>query len=82
VLKLKTSDFRILTRNRRLAHPTQRADLLLENAIDLLTREADGRMFRLLGVGAADLRPAAEADPVDLFGFAEYASPSDPHAQA
>ena len=25
VLKMKTSDFRILTRNRRLAHPTQRA---------------------------------------------------------
>lgn len=82
VLKLKTSDFRLLTRNRRLAHPTQRADLLLENAIDLLTREADGRMFRLLGVGAADLRPAAEADPVDLFAFAEHAAPPAPRIQA
>lgn len=82
VLKLKTSDFRVLTRNRRLAHPTQRADLLLENAIDLLTREADGRLFRLLGVGAADLRPAAEADPIDLFGFADCVAPSDPHVRA
>jgi DNA polymerase-4 len=70
VLKMKTSDFRILTRNRRLVHPTQRADVLLEHAASLVEKEADGRTFRLLGVGVADLRPAAEADPVDLFaGF-------------
>ena len=31
VLKLKTSDFRILTRSRRLPHPTQRADLIFES---------------------------------------------------
>jgi DNA polymerase IV len=67
VLKMKTSDFRILTRNRRLVHPTQRAEVLLEHAASLIDREADGRTFRLLGVGVADLRPAAEADPTDLF---------------
>jgi DNA polymerase-4 len=67
VLKMKTSDFRILTRNRRLVHPTQRADVLLEHAASLVEKEADGRTFRLLGVGVADLRPAAEADPADLF---------------
>lgn len=67
VLKMKTSDFRILTRNRRLVHPTQRADVLLEHATSLVEKEADGRTFRLLGVGVADLRPAAEADPADLF---------------
>lgn len=72
-LKLKTSDFRLLTRNRRLQHPTQRADVLHENIVDLLTQEMDGRMFRLLGAGAADLRPAAEADPADLFSFAQGA---------
>ncbi len=75
VLKLKTSDFRILTRNRRLAHPTQKASVLAQCAQSLLEREADGRLFRLLGVGAADLRPAHEADPVDLFGFAGLAAP-------
>ena len=67
VLKMKTSDFRILTRNRRLVHPTQRADVLLEQAASLVEKEADGRTFRLIGVGVADLRPAAEADPADLF---------------
>jgi len=36
VLKLKTSDFRILTRNRRLSHPTQRAAVLLESALALV----------------------------------------------
>jgi len=69
VLKLKTSDFQILTRNRKLAHPTQKADVLREIAESLIVREADGRTFRLLGVGAADLRPAAEADPLDLFAL-------------
>ncbi len=70
VLKLKTSDFRILTRNRRLTHPTQRADVLLERATALIEKEADGRTFRLIGVGVAGLGPANEADPADLFAFA------------
>jgi len=67
VLKLKTSDFRILTRNRRLAHPTQRAPVLLETAAALIEKEADGRTFRLLGVGVSQLALAEAADPADLF---------------
>jgi len=70
VLKLKTSDFRILTRSRRLSHPTQRADLIYESVAGLIDREADGRTFRLIGVGVGDLGPAAGADPADLFSFA------------
>jgi DNA polymerase-4 len=69
VLKLKTHDFKILTRNRRLAHPTQRADVLAEQARDLIAGEADGRLFRLIGVGVSDLRPEEEADPPDLFSI-------------
>ena len=71
VLKLKTSDFRILTRSRRLAYPTQRADVMFESAAALIEKEADGRTFRLIGVGMADLGSAAAADPTDLFSFAE-----------
>lgn len=71
VLKLKTSDFKVLTRNRRLTHPTQRAAVLMEMAQSLIAREVDGRTFRLIGVGAADLRPALEADPLDLFALAD-----------
>jgi DNA polymerase-4 len=73
VLKLKTSDFRILTRSRRLAYPTQRADVLFKSAASLIEREADGRTFRLIGVGMADLGSAAVADPTDLFSFAKSA---------
>jgi DNA polymerase-4 len=69
VLKLKTSDFRILTRTRRLAHPTQRAGHVFESVAGLIDREADGRTFRLIGVGVGELGSAAAADPDDLFSF-------------
>jgi len=67
VLKLKTSDFKSLTRQTRLPYPTRRAEVLLEHGARLLKREADGRSFRLLGIGIADVTSAAEADPPDLF---------------
>ncbi|MGE5515431.1 MAG: DNA polymerase IV [Bacteroidota bacterium] len=68
VFKLKTADFKVLTRNHRLPVPTARGDLLLRVALSLLEREADGRAFRLIGIGVTDLCAAAEADPPDLFG--------------
>ena len=67
-VKLKTADFRLLTRSRRLGNPTQRADVLLRYALPLIAREADGTFFRLIGIGAEGLVPASEADPPDLFG--------------
>jgi len=68
VLKLKTADFQILTRSRQLPNPTQRAEVIFEHARDLIAGEADGRRFRLIGIGVSDLCPAGEADPPDLFG--------------
>ena len=67
VLKLKTADFRTQTRSHALAFATQRADRLLEETEQLLGPEADGRAFRLIGLGAADLAPADAADPPELF---------------
>ena len=66
-LKLKTAGFRQLTRSRRLATPTQMAEVLYRAATPLLEREADGRHFRLIGVGASDLSDGELADPPDLF---------------
>ncbi len=66
-LKLKTAGFRQLTRSRRLATPTQMAEVLYRTAGPLLEREADGRHFRLIGVGASDLSEGELADPPDLF---------------
>ena len=67
VLKMKTHDFQTLTRNQKLTDPTQLAEVIYETAAQLIKREADGRAFRLIGVGVSDIRPAAEADPPDLF---------------
>lgn len=68
VVKLKTAGFQIVTRTRRLANPTQRADVLIEAARGVVEKEADGRLFRLAGIGVDGIVPAAEADPPDLFG--------------
>ncbi len=65
-LKLKTRDFRTLTRATRLSDPTRLADRLYRAAEPLLRKEADGRRFRLIGVGASDLTDGAFADPPDL----------------
>jgi DNA polymerase-4 len=67
VLKLKTHDFRLLTRSRQLPAPTQRSEVLIEHIRPLIEREADGRAFRLIGVGLDRLVAAKEADPPDLF---------------
>ena len=68
VLKLKTADFRLMTRNRRLEFPTQKASVLFDAAVPLIEKEADGRAFRLIGIGVDGLGPASAADPPDLFG--------------
>ena len=66
VLKLKTADFRIRTRNRRLEDPTQLADRIFRTGLSLMERETDGTRFRLLGIGVTDLCDPATADPPDL----------------
>jgi len=67
-LKLKTADFRLRTRSRRLADPTQLADTLYRTARHLLASEADGATrFRLIGVGADGLVDSAAADLPTLF---------------
>ena len=67
-LKLKTSDFRLRTRSRRLADPTQLAQTMFSVASPLLAAEADGAtFFRLIGIGADMLVDAREADLPTLF---------------
>lgn len=66
VLKLKTADFRIRTRNRRLADPTRLADRIFSTGLDLLRKETDGTRYRLIGIGVSDLSDDGKADPPDL----------------
>ncbi len=65
-LKLKTADFRIITRARQLSDPTQLADRIYRAGEDLLKKETDGRQFRLIGIGVSDFSDPRQADPQDL----------------
>jgi DNA polymerase-4 len=68
VLKLKTGDFRLLTRHHRLPAPSRRAETIVRAGLLLMAQAADGRQaFRLIGIGVADLHSDADADPPDLF---------------
>jgi DNA polymerase-4 len=66
VLKLKTQDFKIRTRNRQLGDPTRLADRIFQTGLQLLAKETDGTKYRLLGIGVSDLSDADKADPPDL----------------
>jgi DNA polymerase-4 len=66
-LKLRTTDFRIVTRRRTIAVPTQTARTLFAVGRELLAKEATGRPYRLIGIGIADLAPAGAVED-DFFG--------------
>lgn len=65
-LKLKTTDFRLLTRSRQLNEPTQLAKRLYDEAHELLVAEPARQRYRLLGVGVTELSDGATADHGDL----------------
>lgn len=66
-LKMKSADFKLVTRSRKLPGPTKLADEIYKAADALMTAEADGKKkYRLLGVGAERLMPGADADRPDL----------------
>ncbi len=65
-LKLRTPDFKLRTRRRSGLAPTQMAPRLFAAARALLDVQEEGTAYRLIGVGASDLKPASEADEADL----------------
>lgn len=65
-LKLKTRDFQGLTRRVSLPEATQLAQTIFRAARPMLAKEANGRKFRLIGVGISGLQTAASTDAVDL----------------
>ena len=54
-LKLRTAAFRIVTRRRTLAMPTQTAKTVFATAREMLWGEARGASYRLIGVGLSEL---------------------------
>ncbi|MCY4609737.1 MAG: DNA polymerase IV [bacterium] len=73
-LKLKTSNFRIITRNRHLQHPTRSAEEIFLVGEALLGRETDGRTFRLIGIGVHDFVDSGDTAFGDLFDHARKQS--------
>jgi DNA polymerase-4 len=65
-VKLKTARFKLLTRTRQLAQPTQLAEAIYRGAVPLIEKEADVTAFRLIGIGASKLLDGEEADRPDL----------------
>jgi DNA polymerase-4 len=65
-LKLKADDFRIITRRRSLAVPTQTAKTLFTVGRELLAPETGARRWRLIGIGIAELLDSGAAEH-DLF---------------
>jgi len=66
-LKLKTANFRTITRSHTLTEPTASGFLIQGTAEALLEREADGTAYRLIGVGLSGLQPAEQAREHNLF---------------
>ena len=65
VLKLRRTDFRIVTRRRTMPDPVQTARALFAIGRELLAPEL-GRPYRLIGIGLADIQDA-EHRPEGLF---------------
>ena len=66
-VKLKTSDFQILTRQLLLTRPTDVADELYSVAISLLPEFTHKGPFRLVGLAAYDLVEQQDKSQLDLF---------------
>jgi DNA polymerase-4 len=69
VLKLKTADFKLRTRNVSLADPTLLANRIYDAALPLLQRETTGTAFRLIGIGISGLvaaKPEQETETLDV----------------
>jgi DNA polymerase-4 len=65
-LKLKTPDFKLITRSRQLGAPTQIGKRIYEVGRELLLAEPDRRRYRLIGIGVSHLDEASVADHGDL----------------
>jgi DNA polymerase-4 len=70
-VKLKTSDFRILTRQRRLPEATDVAGVLYAAGTRLLDEFAHPGPFRLVGMAAYDLIRDSDLHQLDLLDVRE-----------
>ncbi len=67
-LKLKTANFKTITRRITLDAPSNLARIAFAAAKRMLHEASGGKAYRLIGVGFSDLSSAAEHLEADLFG--------------
>ena len=78
VLKLRTREFRTLTRQCRLAEPSNLAEVIYRATEPMLLSEIGRGPFRLIGVGIGALSPTEVGDPPPRL----FTDPTDSHALA
>ena len=66
-IKLKTTEFQILSRQHRLSEPTDVAERLYSVGVDLLSHFDHPGPFRLIGMVAYDLVDIDDVVQLDLF---------------
>lgn len=64
-LKLRSPDFRTVTRSHTLADPTQLADRIWRAGVEMMAK-AYFKELRLIGIGVSEMAPVDLADPPDL----------------
>ncbi len=70
-LKLKTSDFRTITRRITLPRPSNLARIAFDAAKPMLAETVNDRAFRLIGIGYSDLSTASAIAQSDMFAGEE-----------
>ncbi|WP_417318480.1 DNA polymerase IV [Emcibacter sp.] len=65
-LKLKTANFRQVSRSLSLDSPTRMAEVIFETGMHLLKPECQGLEYRLIGIGVGNLASEDGADQPDL----------------
>ena len=68
-LKIKTKNFKLISRSITIDEPTQIAEIIFQAAKLLLLREINTNKFRLLGVGLSNLKEAEICDLYDLINI-------------
>ena len=68
-LKIKTEDFKLISRSITIDEPTQIAEIIYQSSKLLLIREINIKKFRLLGVGITNLKDSELCDLYDLINI-------------
>ena len=70
-LKLKTKEFKLISRSCTIEEPTQIGELIFQHSKALLDRENDKIKYRLIGVGISNLKDSELCDLYDLVNISK-----------